>query len=262
MNPITWHSGQFVDAGAPAISADDEGFLSGRGVFETLRLHGGVALCRTRHLARLARSAAIVGVAPQLAAVGAGIDAVTERYGRADGRLRATVTAGGSVVVSAGPLPPAAAAAAVMVSPWRRNEAGPLAGAKSTSYADNLAAQRHAQSLGFDEAVMLNTKGMLCEGTRSNIFVAIGSTIATPPLQSGCLGGIVRALAVEQGLAVERDLAPADLAVAGEAFFTSSLRIVQPISRVGARLLAPTPGPRTAHVRAALDELLAANPDA
>jgi branched-chain amino acid aminotransferase len=261
---ITWVNGAFVEGSTTvAISPADGGVSSGRGVFETLRFSEGSVICRSRHLGRLVRSAAIVGISPQLELVGRGLDAVAAQAAEDTGpqRVRITVTAGGLVIVTASALPHFTAAR-VTVSPWVRNERGPLVGAKCTSYAENAVAFDHAISLGFDEALLYNSVGHLSEGTRTNVFLGIGRQLVTPPLSSGCLPGVIRGLLIEMGVAEEGDIFAADLAKTGEAFLTSSLRVVQPIRSIDSVRFGDVPGPLTARARVAIDEWLAADRDA
>ena len=151
--------------------------------------------------------------------------------------------------------------AAVVTVPWRRNEHSPVAGLKTTSYAENVVALRAAHDAGADEAIFANTAGMLCEGTGSNIFVVHEGELVTPPLSAGCLAGIVRELVLEVAGATERDLPIEVLADVTEAFLTSSTRDVQPIDTIDGRALTPVPGARTADAATALAALEAADVD-
>ncbi|MGG3815393.1 aminotransferase class IV, partial [Methylorubrum rhodesianum] len=106
---------------------------------------------------------------------------------------------------------------------------------------DAVLAARDAQAQGFDEALFLNTKGRVaCAGT-GNLFAVSEGTLVTPPLEDGVLPGIVRAeilskIAPDLGLAVEeRPLLPADLESAEAMFVTNSLRLLAPVSALGAR---------------------------
>jgi branched-chain amino acid aminotransferase len=107
-----------------------------------------------------------------------------------------------------------------------------LVGLKTTSYADNVMALAWAHERGASEAILLNTRGELCEGTGSNVFVVIEGQVLTPPLSSGCLAGITRQLVLEWTAAQEADLDATALRQASEAFLTSSTRDVQPIIAV------------------------------
>ena len=142
--------------------------------------------------------------------------------------------------------------------PWPRNERSAVAGLKTTSYAENVVALAYAHEHGASEAVYLNTVGQVCEGTGSNLFAVIDDRLVTPPLSSGCLAGVTRALVLEWTDAAEADIMPADLARASEAFICSSTRDVQPVNAIDGRDL-PAPGKVTTAVaitfaeRAALD---------
>ncbi|WP_125777822.1 aminotransferase class IV [Antribacter gilvus] len=251
---VIWTDGRIVAPGEGALSAVDHGITVGDGVFETLAVFDGQAFAMTRHLRRLARSAAGLGLtAPDEAKVLEGVKAVLAEAGSSAGRLRITVTAGqgplGSgrepgpqtVVVAAGPavIHPEGRAAR---SPWVRNERSAVAGLKTISYAENVVALADAVAKGGDEAVLANTRGDLCEGTGSNVFVERGGELVTPPLSSGCLTGITRELliewAAEEGLPV-REAAPDELpfsvldevsAGSAQLLLTGSVRNVQPVT--------------------------------
>jgi branched-chain amino acid aminotransferase len=120
---------------------------------------------------------------------------------------------------------------------------------KSTSYAENVVALAGAKERGCTEALFETTTGLLSEGTGSNVFVGIGGRLLTPPLSSGCLAGVTRALVLEWTDAVEEDIPMTAFAEADEVFLTSTGRDVQPVHRVDDRDL-PAPGPLT---QAALD---------
>ncbi len=246
-----WVNGGLVDPDAPSISALDHGLTVGDGVFETLKVVDGRPFALTRHLNRLERSAAGMGlpkpdrdeVAAACRAVVAAIDATRVH------RLRITYTAGkgplGSdrsdatptLTVAASPAPVWAPQAAVALAPWPRNERGPLVGLKTTSYGDNVVALAWARERGAGEAIFVNTAGRLCEGTGSNVFAVIDGQVLTPPLSSGCLAGITRDLVLECSDAREVDLPGDALSTASEIFLTSSTRDVQPVTRVDDREL-------------------------
>ncbi|MGN6610264.1 MAG: aminotransferase class IV [Angustibacter sp.] len=256
-----WVGGRLVDPEAPSISALDHGLTVGDGVFETLKVVDGEPFALTRHLRRLATSAAGLGlVPPDVAALREGMAAVLQAGEPIGfGRLRLTMTGGhgplGSdrgdapptYVVVASPVPRPEATTAVSVVPWTRNERSAVAGLKTTSYAENVVALAHARRHGASEALFTNTRGNLCEGTGSNVFVAVDGRLVTPPLSSGCLAGITRELLVEWAIddgieVVEAELGLDDLRAATEVLLTSSTRDVQPVRQVDDRHL-NAPGP-------------------
>jgi branched-chain amino acid aminotransferase len=173
-----------------------------------------------------------MGIAVDASLVERGIDAVLERWGARAGRLRITATAGGAVIVAAGDVVANPATATVVVAPWPRNERSPLTGAKTTAYADNMLAFAYARDRGATEALFLNTRNEVCEGSRTNIFAVCGGRLVTPPQSSGCLAGVTRALILEYGDAVEDRLDLSQLLTASEAFLTSALRGAQPITTI------------------------------
>ena len=256
---VVWVDGAFVAApdSVPAIKALDDGVLVGRGVFETMRVEDGRAFFRRRHLVRLQASAAIVGVDVDTARVDAGIDAVLSRWRGAVGRLRVTVTAGGATIVAAAAAPAVAAVATMVSVPWPRNERSPLVAAKATGALDNVLAFEHAQSSGATEALFLNTRGEVCEGSRTNVFAVRNGRLLTPPLSAGCLAGVTRALVLEYGDAVEASFAMADLLGASEVFLTSSLRGAQPVATIDGATIGTGERPHTERVTRVLRALSA-----
>lgn len=270
-----WVDGALVDDDAARISPMDHGLLTGDGVFETLRVYGGVPFAWTRHIARLGRSAGALGlVPPDGATLRTAADAVIAANDQPEARLRITVTGGvaplgserGSVpptvVVASGDMRPWPPTADVVVVPWVRNERGATAGLKTTSYAENVRALAFAHERGASEAIFPNTRDQLCEGTGSNVFLVVNGTLVTPPLGSGCLAGVTRDLVLllcaRTGIeCVERDLPVAALAAADEAFLTSSTREVHPIAHVDGWALPAAPGPITRALQDAWRDLVA-----
>ena len=254
-----WISGELLPDDEAKVSVFDHGLVVGDGVFETVKVAAGQPFALSRHLARLARSAAGLGLPePDLDQIRAGalaVIAASEPVPLA--RMRITVTGGISPLGSergSSPVTAIVALAAqkapaptvdVVVVPWPRNELGALAGLKTTSYADNVRALAYAAERGGSEAIFANMAENLCEGTGSNIFVARGGRLITPPLAGGCLAGVTRALVLEWVGAVEEDMPASELANVDEAFLTGTTRDVQPVEHVNGLKLTAAPGPIT-----------------
>ena len=254
-----WLDGGLQDIETARVSVLDHGLTVGDGVFETVKADCGRPFALTRHLDRMARSARGLGLPePDLDEVRRGCAAVLEANPMPLGRLRITYTGGVSplgsdrgdhgptLVVALGETSRRPDSTAVITVPWTRNECGVLAGLKTTSYAENVVALARAGEQGASEALFANTVGQLCEGTGSNVFVVLDGEIHTPPVASGCLAGITRALTAEWTGAHETDLPLDVLERADEVFLTSTLRDVQAVHRVDSRELAGAPGPVTA----------------
>jgi branched-chain amino acid aminotransferase len=248
-----------VRNGASAVvSAVDHGLTVGDGVFETCKITHGRPFALTRHLARLARSAAALGLTMPdddglRATIAETLAAHEQAHGRlAFGRLRITVTGGpgplGSdrapaartLVVGVSPAAPWPDRIAVATVPWTRNERSAIAGAKTTSYAENVVALAEAHRRGAHEALFANTAGELCEGTGSNVAVAVDGVLMTPPLSTGCLAGITRELLLEwagkEGLPVEERALPVSvLETTQDVVLMSTTRDVQPVTVVDGR---------------------------
>jgi branched-chain amino acid aminotransferase len=262
-----WVDGQMVDEVDAVVSAFDHGLTVGDGVFETVKVLDSVPFALGRHLDRLARSAAGLGLRPPdlelvaKACAGVVAQAPVGRY-----RLRITYTGGlaplGSgrgdakptLLVALAPMDPWPESTTVALVPWPRNERGALTGLKTTSYAENVVALAYAKRFGAGEALFADTRGRLSEGTGSNVFVVLGDRVVTPALTTGCLAGVSRALVLEWSDATEAELPVDVLKQADEVFLTSTTRDVQAVSKVAGadavRTLGSAPGPVTREVAA------------
>jgi branched-chain amino acid aminotransferase len=278
---VVWVNGSLVDEQEARISPFDHGLLTGDGVFETLRVYRGEPYCWRRHYERLARSASGMGLAipPSEALRRAALD-VVDANRLTDARLRITLTGGPSplgsergrvtptLILAASELPPPGPATPleVVTVPWPRNERGALSGLKTISYGENVRALAVAKEAGAGEAIFANTRGELCEGTGTNVFVVTAGVLRTPPEESGCLMGVTRALILELAdrLAIDAQevtLPLTAVATADEAFISSSTRELQAISAVDGNPLPVAPGPVTTLLADAFRRMVAEDLD-
>jgi 4-amino-4-deoxychorismate lyase len=205
-----WRDGAavLVPAAEPVVTAFDQGLARGDGVFESVAVVDGGTPHLPAHLARLARSAALLELAdPGQDTWRALVDAVLLDWPpAAEGVVRLFLTRG-----PGGGAPPTALAllAAVPADTLRQRSDGIavislglgipadfrsrspwlLGGAKTLSYAVNMAAQRHAVAQGADDVVFTSLEGQLLEGPTSTVVWAAGGTLHTPPLDTGILAG-------------------------------------------------------------------------
>lgn len=247
----SWINDELVPIVDSKISVLDHGFTVADGVFETLLVTNGQVFALDRHLARLAKSAAGLGLTvPDASLITSAISQLLDINPKTDfGRIRVTVTSGSgplgsdrisnnsTLVISMSEQLPWPASTTLLLVPWTRNENSPLAGLKTTSYAENVFALAAAKKHGFSEAIFCDTSGRLCEGTGSNIFLVQGEQIVTPSEQSGLLRGVTRDLVIEQArdagfVVTERDVDPNELWKADEVFITSSTRDIHPVSEL------------------------------
>ncbi len=262
-------NGEFVPLGEARVEATDAGVLVGEGVFETLRVERGQIIGFAEHLARMARGLRVLGISwrhdPEELLARA--QAVLDANDIANARLRITITRGplrGHPIAETEGEPTEIITATrldgrtdadrehgwrLMISPWPRNERSPLAAIKCTSYAESLLARRQAQAMGFDEALMLNTRGLVAEASMANVFMVSGGRLYTPRVEDGALPGTMRGrvlrVAERQGMEVRVEAMNAeDLWNAEEVFLTNALIQVMPVVLVGERLIGNgMPGP-------------------
>lgn len=258
------------------VSVYDRGFLYGDSVFETVRTYGGEPYALAEHMARLARSAERVGIVMPVSPADFAMEVrLAVRAARnPESYARAMLTRGSGPVgldpaLAAAPLrvilveplvPPPASAyrdGVKVITVRTARPADAAHGAKVGNYLASLLALQQALAAGAHEALILDAAGHVVEGTTSNVFVARGGALVTPPDDAGILPGITRAhlleVAAEMGCAVRFALlSPADLASADEVFITSSLREIIPVVRVDEQLIAGgRPGPITRALHAA-----------
>jgi len=278
MAEIVYLNGELVPRSRAKLSPFDHGFLYGYGLFETMRAYNGHIFRLDRHLARLRRSTEMLGLAHDVITISRSSE---HSQGEAkqsletacvetlkanklnDARVRLTVSAGEgdmspdpgtcsspTVLVTAknlSPLPPERYEQGfkAVLSSMRRNSQSPLSQLKSTCYLNSILARMEAKAAGCDEAIMLDERGYLAEGSTSNIFLVKKSlslkgrgqvrVLITPSLESGILPGITReaVLEIAQALdikAVEREVELKELAEAEEAFITNSVLEIMPLT--------------------------------
>ena len=251
-----------VSPDEPVIRADDEALLRGRAAFETLRVYGRAPFRLEPHLERLEGSAHAIGLPRLERATLRELAALVLRDapGR-DAVLRLVWTAGSSdglpaalALLSEVPawIEETRARGAKAVSLLGVRAAVPwlLPGVKSTSYAVNMAAEAEARRRGADEAVFVDTEGVVLEGTVTNVWWRRGGTLYTPSLDLGILAGVTRAtlleLAADEGFEVAEGAYRLDeLYGSEEAFTSSSVREVMPIVEIDGHALGRGPAADT-----------------
>lgn len=249
-------NGQLVAADQAQISAYDHGFLYGNGLFETMRAYAGKVFRCHDHIKRIIRGAEILGwhysfsVDELIQAVYStlAVNAFTEAS------IRLTVSRGVGIARPDAPCsrptiavyaaPYQAPAAAEYQTGWpaatasiRRNQTSPVCGVKSANYLDNLLARSEVKLKGAKEALLLNTDGLIAEGTIANYFFVINGNLVTPHVESGLLPGITRAVVLELATKIPivsevRAVYPEEIRMASEVFITNSLLEIMPVNRL------------------------------
>jgi len=262
---LSYWNGRIVPAGEVAIAPDDAGFLFGDGLFETLRVDEARAGNVEAHLDRLLEGLRRIGIelAEDRQALRRAVSEVAEAAPRPIARLRITVTRGGhegpNRLIATAPYEPPdedlyrRGVSTRLLPQYPIDSSSPLAGLKSISYQLHRLALREAEAQGAYEALLVNERGRLVEGSRTNVALVFPDGVVTPPATHGCLPGTVRRRLLERGQIKESPLSPEDLATAGEVLLMNSLIGVLPVSKIDNEEI-PV-GPTAARLRKVFESL-------
>ena len=251
--------GQSTPAAEANISVLDHGLLYGDGVFEGLRFYASRIFRCSEHLVRLKNSATAIGLVLPMSEqeMADAMNEAIDRSGQADGYIRLVVTRGTGplgidsstcrnpktiVIVDELALVPEETVkqgAKVIIASTRRlspDQVDPRV--KSLNYLNNIMARNEANAAGADEAILLNDRGRIAEGSGDNVFVVQQGELKTPPTTEGALEGITRGAIIELAQACnipvsESPLTPFDLATADECFLTGTGAELIPVKYVG-----------------------------
>ena len=246
------HNDNILDTHEKHLSAGQVGLMNGWGVFSTIRVADGVLFAFERHWERMHTDAGRMRVP-----FPSGPDWLQLRLLRLveankvrNGTLRVAIirNRGGlyegpdmdrdfDVIAFTTDLHHWGETVRLYIKPHGRHAQSEFAGAKITSWAQNLTWYEEAHQRGFDEVILLNERGEVSECTSANVFVLRGDQVLTPPLNSGCLPGITRQLLLEEihvpGVkVVEQTLFPADFENSNQVFITSSTRDLLAVTEI------------------------------
>ncbi len=262
--------GEVRDPQAPLLYADDLAVVRGDGIFESLLVRDGRPCLLEAHLGRLTQSARMTDLpAPDLPAWRNAVAAAVARWtadGGDEGVLRLVYSRGregGSpptAFAMVGPLPARVAAvrrdglAALTLARGLPTDADEmpwlLAGAKTLSYAVNMAALRHAERHGAGDVVFVSSDGYILEGPRSTVVIATeidgNPALLTPPPWYPILRGTTQQALFEvarnKGYDCDyRSLRPADLVAAQGVWLVSSITLAARVHTLDGKLLRPAP---------------------
>lgn len=255
MFPHILYNNRVVNSDEPIWRPGQLGLLSGWGVFTTLRVYEGVPFAYERHWRRMSRDAKLLHIdlrqdpeqvldnLRKLIAVNQAPEAgIRLCVFRSRGGLWEGPGSGNDsdLIAMMKGLERWKESVSLGVTEHGRHAASPFAGTKTLSWAHNLTFVENAAQQGFGETILLNERGEVAECTSANIFAVIDGITYTPPLSSGPLPGITRAVMLEEldpgeTPVRERVLSLDDLYGAQEVFITSSTRELLAVHQIGDR---------------------------
>jgi branched-chain amino acid aminotransferase len=258
-------NGQFVPEAAATVSVFDRSFLYGDGLFETMLVSNGKPFRWTQHMERLERGTGFLGIKipfTQEALAGFAAELV-ERNQMPEALLRLTLSRGIGVrgyspkgadqPVLVMTQHPFGTPASTTPTRWRAHIASvrlpageALAQFKTCNKLAQVLARAEAEVAGANEALLLNTDGLVVEGASSNLFWVERGTVCTPTLTSGILAGVtrevVRELCGKLGLAYrEASVRPAELTRTDAAFLSLSSHGIIELAGIGGTQLGSSP---------------------
>ena len=264
--------GRLVDERHAVVSVFDRGFLYGDSVFETIRTYGGRPFELMEHLGRLDWSArrVFIQLPVSLETLREEVEETLAQANNSESFVRVMVTRGQGVMgldpsASEHPLrviivdrleaPPASAyeqgISVITFQTQRFGDATAAAGAKVANYLVAVLAMREARAAGALEALITDHTGKIVEGSTSNVFAVLKTTLMTPPESAGILPGITRARVIQAAQALGLTVAYQALdreavEACDELFVCSSVRELLPVVRVDGRPVGSgAPGPVT-----------------
>ncbi|MFD0394385.1 aminotransferase class IV [Streptomyces nogalater] len=272
---VAYHDGEFVPLERALLPVTTQALQYGTGVFEGIRAYaqdgGGLAVFRPHaHYRRLLRSSRLLRIevgrsveelcdltAELLRRIGTTEDSYIRplAYKRAllPGQKPGVSLSGVSDALSVNAFrmgsytDPAGIRCAI--SSWRRpaSDALPVRAKVTGGYVNNALAADEARAAGYDDAILLNSRGQVAEASTSNVFAVIGGRLVTPPVTADLLEGITRDTVVT--LAADllqtptdfRDLGRDELAAADEVFLTGTGTEIVPVTELGRPVAEGTP---------------------
>lgn len=276
MHPYLLYDDRIHPADEVLLRPGQLGLLAGWGVFTTLRIYQGIPFEFNRHWKRMLRDAAIINVPMPFERdeVRARLLQLIERNESYEATMRMCIvrSKGGmwegpgsgneaDLLAFSVPVKDFKQRVALDVREQGRHAASPFAGTKTLSWSHNLTMAENAARTGFDEVILLNERGEVAECTSANIFAVRDGVTLTPPIASGPLPGVTRAVMLEElkladAPVREQVLTMDDLFAAEEVFITSSTRELIAVERIQEKMLAAKAWPAMERLRAGLRDYI------
>ncbi len=226
-----WVDHALTDDSARYLSSD--GWPLGSGFFETIRTENSRPQLLSRHMRRVLLSGRHLGLTlPNEDLILDAVEHLISAEPHPVGRLRLSFSSDHFVATHEAYLPKGGH---LLVGIHRTSGSSSERQHKVFPYTHHLDLLASATEQGFDEFICVDDLGRVTEGAVSNVAVRIGRQWLTPPITSGILPGVIRALAIERCEVLVREISENDLMLCDGAIAMSSLKISVPIASIDAR---------------------------
>lgn len=219
---------------------DERGWMTGSGVFETIKTVDNLPWALSRHMRRVVASAQRKEIKlPSEDQIRSGVELLLSDQVFQQGVIRLSFSEDGNW--SAAHLEYETLIEPAKLVTYEKSLKSQGQPVKSFPYDHRLEILKFAQNAGADEAIVVNDQGRVCEGSVTNLLLRIEDEWITPPISDGVLPGIVRALVIENCGVLVRSISESQLEDVSSGFLLSSLRIAQPIASINGRELLQSP---------------------
>ncbi len=242
MNDFVCFNGEMQRIEQPLFFATNRGFKYGDGVFETARMSDGKLLLQEFHFERVLKSLQLLQIVPAFNFTEKLLNEV-EQLSKKNGcsaaaKIRLAVFRGADncaeYLLEATSLSPGVyqwneTGFTIEVHPLIQKSCDAFSNLKSANYLPYIIAAKGAEKACVDECLVLNSKGFIADGSKTNLFVVKDETVYTPALSEGCVQGVMRRFVLEKlsekGNKVMETSVPVELlAAADEVFLTNAIQ--------------------------------------
>jgi branched-chain amino acid aminotransferase len=238
MSQSAWVAGRLLSYEEAKL--DSAGWPTGTGIFETIKTVESQAWALSRHMRRALNSARRNDQPfPNEEMIRAAVAETITANPYSIGRLRLLFGVDGSFCATHQEYLEIERTA--MLGIRRLDEAVSVPVEKRYPYTRNLQMLEAAKGAGFDDFILINPDGFITETAIANLVFDLNGEWITPPLSDGVLPGVMRALLVEKAGVIVRQIRDNQLNQIESGFVVSSLKIAQPIARIGDLTLAISP---------------------
>jgi len=253
------YNGKILKETSPVIGADNRGLRYGDGLFETMKMKNGKIVFEDEHFARLWKGLAILQFdIPKhftTEVLQQQIASLAKKNGheksarvrlnivRGDGGLYDIKNNAPNYIIQTWPISNShnewnSNGLVVGIYEAAKKSCDILSNLKHNNYLPYVLAALHAKRQQWNDAIVLNVSGRICDTTIANIFIIKHHIVYTPSLNEGCVAGIMRKMLIRQLIAdncslVEKELSIEELLNADEAFLTNSLYNIKWVQRIG-----------------------------